>query len=472
MEQLTKELSENQKQLDELLGVGRNYDVISRDLYIGDWKGRLYVIDGYGDDGVIERITAFLLGEGTALSKGAADMQEFIDRCVSFCEVDCENQISKILTGAFIGKTILLLDGFDYFAMIDAKKFPGRGVEEPSDGKVLRGSHDGFTETMVQNTALLRRRIRDPHLTLENRQVGGRSQTAVVLAYMDNQVNQGDLDALRKKLDAIDVGSISMSQESVAEAIVKPQWFNPFPKVRYTERPDTATACIMEGDIVLFVDNSPSVMLLPTSLFDFMEEANDYYFPPLVGTYLRWLRVIVMLLALFITPVSYQLVKDPGRVPEVMSFIVPEEPGSVPLLLQLLLLDFVVDLLKLASLNTPDALSNSFSMLGALILGDFAVQARWLVPEVLVYMAFVAIANFAQPSFELGYALKLTRMVFLILVALFDLWGLVGGAIAWIILLGSTKPILGKGYLYPVCPFDAKALGRLLVRQPISKKNS
>ena len=472
MAQLSKSLAENQKVLDSLLGAGRNYDVINRDLYIGGWKGRMYVIDGYGDDGVIERFTSFLMGPGAALAQGSKDMQEFIDHCVTFCEVDCENDVDKILAGAFIGKTILLLEGFDYCAMIDAKQFPGRGVEEPSDGKVLRGSHDGFTETLVQNTALLRRRIRDSHLTLENHKVGGRSQTDVVLAYMDNQVNQGDLEELRKKLAAIDVGSISMSQESIAESIVKPQWYNPFPKVRYTERPDTATACIMEGSIVLLVDNSPSVMLMPTSLFDFMEEANDYYFPPLVGTYLRYLRVIVLFLALLITPVWYLLVKDASRVPEALAFIVPEEPGSVPLLVQLLLLDFVVDLLKLASLNTPEALSNSFSMLGALILGDFAVQARWMVPEVLVYMAFVAIANFAQPSFELGYALKLTRMMFLILVALFDVWGLAAGMIGWIILLASTKPILGRGYLYPLIPFDGKALGRLLVRQPISRKNT
>ena len=472
MKQLTGKLSENQKTLDTLLGVGRNYDVISRDLYIGQWKGRLYVIDGYGDDGVIERITSFLLGEGAALGQGAKDMQEFIDRCVTFCEVDCENQVDKILTGAFLGKTILLLEGFDYCAMIDAKKFPGRSVEEPSDGKVLRGSHDGFVEAVVPNMALLRRRIRDPHLTLENHKVGGRSRTDVVLAYMDNQVNQAELEELRGKLDRIDVASIAMSQESVAESIVKPQWYNPFPKVRYTERPDTATACIMEGDIVLFVDNSPSVMLLPTSLFDFMEEANDYYFPPLVGTYLRYLRIVVMLLALFITPVWYLLVKDAARVPDALQFIVPEEPGSVPLLLQLLLLDFVVDLLKLASLNTPDALSNSFSMLGALILGDFAVQARWLVPEVLVYMAFVAIANFAQPSFELGYALKLTRMLFLLLVALLDVWGLILGTVGLLVMLLTTKPILGRGYLYPLIPFNKKALGRLLVRQPISRKNT
>ena len=228
----------------------------------------------------------------------------------------------------------------------------------------------------------------------------------------------------------------------------------------------------MEGDIVLLVDNSPSVMLLPTSFFDFMEEANDYYFPPLVGTYLRYLRMAVMILSLLITPLWYLLTKDPSRLPESLSFIAPEEAGSVPLLVQMLLVEFVVDLLKLAALNTPDALSSSFSMLGALILGDFAVQARWLVPEVLVYMAFVAIANFAQPSFELGYALKLTRVVFLILIALLDVWGLVLGMVLLFVMLLTTKPILGRGYLYPLIPFDAKALGRLLVRQPISRRNS
>ena len=180
----------------------------------------------------------------------------------------------------------------------------------------------------------------------------------------------------------------------------------------------------------------------------------------------------VLILALFITPVWYLIAREPGRLPETLGFIAPQEPGSVPLLLQLLLVEFLVDLLKLASLNTPDVLSSSFSMLGALILGDFAVQARWLVPEVLVYMAFVAIANFAQPSFELGYALKLMRVVLLILSALLDFWGLVAGVVLFVALLLTTKPILGKGYLYPLYPFDGKALGRILLRQPIDKNNS
>ena len=472
MEKLSGNLEKDRQMLDDLLGVGKNFDVINRDIEIGSRRGRVYVIDGYGDDGVIERIFSFLMGQGALLAAMAQSMQELSDTCITFGEVNCESSIDQILSGAFLGKTVLLLDGFSECVLIDAKQFPGRNVEEPANGKVLRGSHDGFTETMVQNTALLRRRIRDSRLRLEGHKLKNRSQTDVVIAYMDGQADEKLLKELRQKLEGIDVGSVALSQESVAEAMMRPQWYNPFPKVRYTERPDAATACIMEGDIVLLVDNSPAVMLLPTCFFNFLEEANDYYFPPLVGSYLRYLRIAVLTLALLITPVWYLLAKEPGRLPDYLGFIAPQEPGSVPLLVQLLLVEFVVDLLKLASLNTPDVLSSSFSMLGALILGDFAVQARWLVPEVLVYMAFVAIANFTQPSFELGYALKLMRMVLLVLVALWDVWGLVLGLFLFILLLATTRPVLGRGYLYPLCPFDGKALGRILLRQPISRKNS
>ena len=472
MDQLTDKLQDNQAALDALLGVGRSYDVIARDLWIGSRRGRLYVIDGYGDDGVIERVCSFLLGRGAQLAEEARDMQELVDRAVTFCEVDCENRVDEILTGAFLGKTVLLVDGFDRCALIDAKGYPCRAVSEPSDGKVLRGSHDGFTETLVQNTALLRRRIRDKELTLENHKVGNRSKTDVVLAYLENKVDRGELETLRRKLAAIDVNSTAMSQESIAEAMMAPQWYNPFPKVRYTERPDTASACIMEGYVVLLVDNSPSVMLLPTHFFDFMEDVNDYYFPPLIGTYLRYIRMAVFVLSLVITPLWYLLAKSPHEVPHWLQFVTVAEQGHVPLLVQLLVVEFIIDLLKLASLNTPDVLSSSFSMIGALILGDFAVQARWLVPEVLVYMAFVSIASFAQPSFEMGYAFKLMRVLLLVLIALMDWWGLALGLLIMLVLLFTTKPIVGKGYMYPLYPFNAKDLGKLLVRKPINKRNT
>ena len=471
MDRLSEYHEENVRALDELLGVGRCFDMISRDLCVGGKRARLWVVDGYGDDAVIERMLSFWLALETV--DDAPTMQAFIERYVTFGEVNTERDLKTAVTNVFLGKMLLLIEGYDACALIDAKQFPARGVEEPSAGKVLRGAHDGFIETLVVNAALLRRRIRDPQLTLEGHKVSDRSRADIVLCYLENKVDRGLLGEVRQKLSQIDVCSISMSQESIAEALMgKGQWWNPFPKVRYTERPDAATACVMEGDILVLVDNSPAAMILPTHFFDFVQEANDFYFPPLVGTYLRVLRVVVFLLTMFITPVWYLLVKDPSRTQAGLQFLAIDSDYSVPILAQLLLAEFIVDLLKLASLNTPDVFSNSFSMLGALVLGDFAVQAHWLVPEVLAYMAFVAISNFAQPSYELGYAFKLLRLMLLLFVGALDWVGLALGCIVIVAILASTKPIVGKGYLYPLCPFDKKALRALLIRKPISRENT
>ena len=471
MDRLSEHHEENVRALDALLGVGRCFDMISRDLCVGGKRARLWVVDGYGDDAVIERMLSFWLALETV--DDAPTMQAFIERYVTFGEVNAERDLENAVTSVFLGKTLLLIEGYDACALIDAKQFPARGVEEPSAGKVLRGAHDGFIETLVANAALLRRRIRDPQLTLEGHKVSDRSHADVVLCYLENKVDRRLLEELRQKLEKIDVRSVSMSQESIAEAMMgKGQWWNPFPKVRYTERPDAATACVMEGDILVLVDNSPAAMILPTHFFDFVQEANDFYFPPLVGTYLRVLRVVVFLLTMFITPVWYLLVKDPSRTQAGLQFLAIDSDYSVPILAQLLLAEFIVDLLKLASLNTPDVFSNSFSMLGALVLGDFAVQAHWLVPEVLAYMACVALSNFAQPSYELGYAFKLLRLMLLLFVGALDWVGLALGCIAIAAILASTKPIVGKGYLYPLCPFDKKALRALLIRKPISRENT
>lgn len=472
MKKLSENYMENVRQLDQLLGVGRSVDMVSRDYVIGGRRARLWVVDGYGKDETLERMGAFWLSQGLESLENLKNMQEFSDRFITFSETDVADDVDELITAVFMGKTLLLVEGLQGAAQIDAKDYPGRGVEEPPDGKVLRGSHDGFVEAVVPNMALLRRRIRDTHLTMEGHKVGARSHTDAVLCYLDDKVNLELLEEIRRKLREIDVNSLSMAQESVAEAIRPKQWYNPFPKVRYTERPDSAAASIMEGNIVLMVDNSPSVMILPTTFFDFTQEANEFYFPPLIGTYLRLLRIVVFLISLLITPTWYLMVKETGRLPESLSFLTSPEPASLDLLWQLLVVEFLIDVLKLASLNTPDSLSNSFSMLGALILGDFAVQAGWLGPEVLVYMAFVSVASFAQPSYELGYAFKLLRVVLLILTAAFDIWGYALGIAGILLLLATTKPMVGKGYLYPLFPFNAQALRRLLLREPISRSNT
>lgn len=472
MEKISNDYRENVRVLDGLLGVGRSCDMVSRDYLIGGRRARLWVVDGFGSDSILERMGAFWLTLKPENVVGLTEMQDFLDRYITFSESNVTFDISDAVTSVFLGKSLLAVEGLAGVALMDAKGYPSRSVHEPPDGKVLRGSHDGFVEAVVPNMALLRRRIRDPHLTMEGHKVGSRTHNDAVLCYLDDKVDQDLLRKLRGKLLGLDVRSLSMAQESLAEAIRPKQWYNPFPKVRYTERPDAAAASIMEGSIVLMVDNSPSVMILPTGFFDFTQESNDYYFPPLVGTYLRVLRVTVFLLSLFITPAWYLMVSGPNRLPGWLNFLSSPEPVSLSLLSQLLVVEFLIDVLKLASLNTPDSLSNSFSMLGALVLGDFAVQAGWLGPEVLVYMAFVSVAGFAQPSYELGYAFKLLRVALLLVTAAFDVWGFCLGVVGIFILLCTTKPLVGKGYLYPLVPFNGKALLRLLVREPISRDNT
>ena len=472
MEKISNDYRENVRVLDGLLGVGRSCDMVSRDYLIGGRRARLWVVDGFGSDSILERMGAFWLTLKPENVVGLTEMQDFLDQYITFSESNVTFDISDAVTSVFLGKSLLAVEGLAGVALMDAKGYPSRSVHEPPDGKVLRGSHDGFVEAVVPNMALLRRRIRDPHLTMEGHKVGSRTHNDAVLCYLDDRVDQDLLRKLRGKLLGLDVRSLSMAQESLAEAIRPKQWYNPFPKVRYTERPDAAAASIMEGSIVLMVDNSPSVMILPTGFFDFTQESNDYYFPPLVGTYLRVLRVTVFLLSLFITPAWYLMVSEPNRLPGWLNFLSSPEPVSLSLLSQLLVVEFLIDVLKLASLNTPDSLSNSFSMLGALVLGDFAVQAGWLGPEVLVYMAFVSVAGFAQPSYELGYAFKLLRVALLLATAAFDVWGFCLGVVGIFVLLCTTKPLVGKGYLYPLVPFNGKALLRLLVREPISRDNT
>lgn len=457
-------------QLDALLGVGRSFDMMGRSLSIAGRRARLWVVNGYADDAVLERAISGWQSIGSLAEVGS--LEDFLRRHVSVSEAEVERDGERAITAVLSGKTLLLLEGFEGFALLDAKTFPLRTIQEPDTSKVLRGSHDGFVESIMKNAALLRRRIRDPQLTLESLEVGGRSHAGVALCYLADKADGTLLRQLRQKLRDMEVNSLSMGQESVAEAIAPRQWWNPFPKTRYTERPDVACASIMEGDIVLMIDNTASVMLFPCTLFRFAEEINDYYFPPLVGTYLQLVRLAVLFMTLFVTPLWYLLVKTPERLGEGLRFLAIESEYFVPLILQLFLVELIIDVLKLASLNTPNVLSNSFSMLGALILGDFAVQARWLVPEVLVYMAFVAIANYAQHSYEMGYAVKLCRMALLLLSWLLDWWGFAVGVVGVAALLASTRPLVGKGYLYPLFPFNGRDLRTLLHRRPISRKNT
>ena len=242
------------------------------------------------------------------------------------------------------------------------------------------------------------------------------------------------------------------------------KWFNPFPKFKYTERPDTTAAHILEGNIVILVDNSPSAMILPSSVFDILEEADDYYFPPITGTYLRLSRTLITFMAMLLTPLWLLLMQNTHWIPEWLSFIQIKDEINIPIIFQLLILELAIDGLRLASLNTPSMLTTPLSVIAALVIGEFSVNSGWFNSETMLDMAFVALSNYTQSSFELGYAIKFIRIILLILTAIFNLWGFIAGVALMLGCIVFNKTIAGKSYIYPLIPFSWRELKRRLFR--------
>ncbi len=461
--QLTGSYADNVRLMDETFCVNDNFDLIKKVLQVGQDELTAYYIDGFVKDGSMTKIFIYLLGLSGLENRSA---KEFMQRNIPYVEAEVAADGETITRSLLSGATILLGSSFGgEVIIVDARTYPARDTAEPEGDLVMRGARDGFVETLIFNTALIRRRIRNPALTMQYVAVGDDSRTDVCICYMKDRADMEYVKQLKSKIEHVRTDALPMGQESLLECLIRRRWYNPFPKVRTTERPDTAAAQLLEGSVLVLCDNSPQVMVLPTSMFDFLQETNDYYFPPLTGTYIRITRQIIFWLALFFTPFWYLMVKNPDIVPGFLSFMQPEATGKIPIIAQLLLVEFLIDGLRMASLNTPNMLSNSLSVVGGLILGDFAVSIGWLIPEVILYMAFVAIANFTQRSYELGYAVKFMRIILLILTALFDVWGFVGGVALIFVLLAANRGITGKrSYLYPLVPFDAKALVSLLTR--------
>ena len=228
--------------------------------------------------------------------------------------------------------------------------------------------------------------------------------------------------------------------------------------------PDTAAAQVLEGDVVILVDNSPSAMITPTSIFDIVEEADDYYFPPITGTYLRLSRFLIALMTYFVTPAFLLFMQHPEWIPESFQFIVVKEAPNIPLLWQFLLLELAIDGLRLAAVNTPNMLSTPLSVMAALVLGEFSVNSGWFSPEVMLYMAFVAIASYTQQNYELSYAIKFMRIINLILTQIFGLYGFLAAVAIFLVAIVCNRTVSGQSYVYPFIPFRPKQLLKRLVR--------
>ncbi len=469
--EITTSLEKNIQMFREALNVGKSFDVLERVFTVHDRTFYLYFLDGFAKDSNLEYVRRDMNNAGKETIAALTSANELAAKTISSIEVSTDSNMDNLITAILSGQTVLLGDKFHDALIVDLRTYPDRTTEEPEKEKVLRGSHDGFVETLVCNTALIRRRIRDPHLIFEMNSVGSISKSDVVIAYMENKVDKNTLYKVKESVKKLHLSSLTMGDQSLVEAIHSYSSFNPFPKARYTERPDVTAAHLIEGKIAILVDNTPTALILPTNIFDFMQSANDYYMPVITGNYLRIIRYLVFITNMVISPLFVLITDNPQWVSQSsMSFLLPDKPYVIPIFLQFIILEFALDGLNLASLNTPSSLGTSLSIIGGLILGDFAIDTGWFIPHTILYTSVIALSSFTQTSIELTYAFKFCRIFLLLLTGLFDTIGFIIALICIFILILTTKTFTGQSYLYPLIPFNGAALKHLLFRTRINSK--
>lgn len=456
MDIFTGSIDERREAVKALLNMDSSFDIIQRNIKAGGRQIAIFVINGFLNSDLCEKIIEYFYNTGG--SGLPEDLQGFIKNRIPFADVKTVGNEQDFKDAILSGLTCFIIEGYKEIITLDIRRLPARSIQEPDKDKVLRGSRDGFIEALISNTALIRRRIRDVNLIFEIQKAGRSSRTDIAIGYMKGRVKESVIEKVIDKIKNIDVDSLTMNQESLAEALLPNHWFNPFPKFKYTERPDAAAASLLEGSVVILVDNSPSAMIIPTSLFDIIEDANDYYFPPITGTYLRFTRILTNILALFITPIFLLFIENPDWIPKGFDFIMIKDDINVNPLLQFLILELAVDGLKMASVNTPSMLSTPLSVVAAIVFGDYTVESGWFNSEIMLYMAFVAVANYTQSNMELGYAIKFSRIMLLVVTNFFGVWGFAAGTILIVFSLLFNKTFAGRGYLYPLIPFNGVQL--------------
>lgn len=354
-----------------------------------------------------------------------------------------------------------------YCFLAEFREYPGRSPEEPDNEKVIRGSRDGFAENVIQNTALIRRRIRSTNLRYQMHQITTESKTDVVIAYMDNLVNDEHLQWIVERVGQIQHDGLTMADKSLEEWIFK-QKFHPLPFVRYSERPDIVAAHLLEGHIAIIVDTSPSVMLMPVTMFHLLQHAEEYRQAPLIGTMMRMLRYIAVLLSFVLLPLWYLFATNEALLPDQLSFIGLNEEGKIPLFLQIIFADIGIEYLRIAAIHTPTPLSTAMGLIAGIIIGQIAIDVGLFSSEVVLYTAITAIFTFAIPNYELSISVKVFRIMLLTATALFGINGFFIGIFIIFSYLCSLKP-MNVPYLWPFVPFFPKALLRVLIRFPMSQ---
>ncbi|WP_231877713.1 spore germination protein [Ferroacidibacillus organovorans] len=473
---ISTNLQQNDAFLKQLLGIGVSWDLIAKPFVYEQIS-----MTGYTANGFFLTMNMVLILENVEMS-----LKEFVARhpardftidelvnylnvTISFVQVQKVNNMKDAVRYILSGPLVIFLDGYNETLMIDTRIYPMRSIAEPEVERVVRGPRDGFVETMLMNVALIRRRLRDPRLRVELIQVGTRSQTDVSVMYLQDVTNDALVDNVKKELKSINTDVVAMGEQAVTEFIAKVKW-NPYPIVRYTERPDVAATCLMEGQIVIVVDTTPEVIIAPSTLFNHIHHPEDYHVYPTNGTYMRVVSILGALISVF-SPSFFIVAAQLGKVePRWLARLVDPAPLSLPLAVQFLLAQLAVDLFERAVINTPTALATATGIVAGLVFGPFAVSMNLVSPEVLVFMGSAMVAQFATSSHELSTANRFVRFILIIVTSVGGWIGFILGIIGLIVLLATTKSF-GVPYLWPFLPFDWEGIKGVLIRAPLYRKD-
>lgn len=463
-EEIPRNLREVQRVLEERVGLNRSFDLVLREMVFGSKRVGIFYCNGFAKDTVLTDIlTRLSYAEEESVSHHT--LEAFIEKLIPHIQVKSYKKMSEIVGQVLMGGTAFFIEGESAAIAIDVKSYPVRSIGEPDLERVVRGSRDGFVETLLMNVTLVRRRVRDERLKLEIMQIGKRTKTDVCIAYINDIANADLVDAIKEKVKGVKIDGLPLGEKQLEEAVVNKGW-NPYPMVRYSERPDVVSAHLLEGHVCLFVDTSPSVMILPTTFFHHVQHAEEYRQTPFIGTYLRWVRFAGIMSSIFLLPLWFMMVMEPSLKPPGLEFLGPQKEGTLPLLVQFLIADIGIDLMRMAAVHTPSPLATAMGLVAAILVGDIAVKTGLFINEVILYLALASIGMFATPSYELGLANRIIRLGLLLIVAAFHVPGFVIGSTVWLIWL-ATRKSYNAPYMWPLIPFNAKSFFSILVRRPV-----
>ncbi|WP_372629165.1 spore germination protein [Cohnella sp.] len=465
-ERIPSDLERWKELLTETIGLDKSFEVQVREMTFGGRKVAMLFLSVFAKDASLTEIIKRLTYLDPDSSFDSDALQAFLERYVPAVQIKMTESFPQMIDEVLMGNTAFYVDGQPAALLIDAKSFPSRGLEQPSLEKVVRGSQDGFTETLLTNVALVRRRLRDPNLRFEVMKVGRRTQTDVCIGYIDDIANTELVESIRDKIRAIDIDGLPLADKQLEEMTVSSSW-SPFPLVRYTERPDVVAAQLLDGSVTVLVDTSPSAILLPTTYFDLVQHAEENRQNPFMGSYMRWVRYLGIIASLVLMPLWFLFNANPDLRPDWLWFVGTDKAGEIPIILQFVIAEIGVDLLRLAAVHTPAPLVTAMTLLSAILIGDIAVKTGLFVNEVILYMAVSAIGMFATPSYELGLANRIIRLGLLLSVFFLQEIGFVLLSTVTLLYL-AFKRSFNAPYLWPFLPFNAVAFRNILFRMPLS----